>query len=145
MQNPYLDGNFGPVQEEVTAFDLDVTGSLPDSLNGRYLRIGPNPVAVSDEQRYHWFLGDGMVHGIRLRDGRADWYRNMLATPAVSVRFADGRVVEGTARDVTDASERELVGDVMGAKYHWGGDDSIGLTRRAWCYEVPAIAVEFDR
>ena len=24
----------------------------------------------------HWFAGDGMVHGIRLRDGRAEWYRN---------------------------------------------------------------------
>ena len=25
---------------------------------------------------YHWFLGAGMVHGLRLRDGRAQWYRN---------------------------------------------------------------------
>ena len=26
-QNPYLAGNFGPVSEEVTAFDLEVTGT----------------------------------------------------------------------------------------------------------------------
>jgi hypothetical protein len=29
-----------------------------------------------DDPNYHWFLGAGMVHGVRLRDGRAEWYRN---------------------------------------------------------------------
>jgi hypothetical protein len=32
----------------------------------------------------------------------------------------------------------------MGAKYQWGGDPSIGLAYDAWCYEVPAIAIEFS-
>ena len=31
----------------------------------------------------------------------------------------------------------------MGAKYVWGGDPAIGLTYEAWCYEVPAVAIEF--
>ena len=30
----------------------------------------------------------------------------------------------------------------MGAKYVWGGDPGIGLTYEAWCYEVPAVAIE---
>jgi carotenoid cleavage dioxygenase-like enzyme len=72
----YLDGNFGPVTEEVTTFDLPVTGSVPPELAGRLLRIGPNPRTVPDPATYHWFTGDGMVHGVRLRDGRAEWYRN---------------------------------------------------------------------
>jgi carotenoid cleavage dioxygenase len=76
MSNPYLDGNFGPVTEELTTGALEVTGELPDWLDGRYLRIGPNPLGATDPATYHWFLGDGMVHGVRLRDGRAEWYRN---------------------------------------------------------------------
>lgn len=75
MTNRYLTDNFAPVREELTATDLEVTGVLPDHLDGRYLRIGPNPV-VDPGERYHWFLGDGMVHGVRLREGRAEWYRN---------------------------------------------------------------------
>ena len=67
--NPYLEGNFAPVFDEVTAFDLPITGSLPASLDGRYLRNGPNPIHA-DPATYHWFTGSGMVHGIRLRDGR---------------------------------------------------------------------------
>jgi len=74
--NPYLQGNFAPVLEEVTETDLRVRGHIPDVLCGRYLRNGPNPASTQEPSTYHWFSGDGMVHGIRLRDGRAEWYRN---------------------------------------------------------------------
>ena len=74
--NRYLSGNYGPVAEEVTAFDLPVEGELPEELAGRYLRNGPNPIEPVDPATHHWFAGDGMVHGVRLRDGRAEWYRN---------------------------------------------------------------------
>ncbi|MGA1074471.1 MAG: carotenoid oxygenase family protein [Ilumatobacteraceae bacterium] len=72
----YLSGNYAPVAEEVTAYDLPVIGELPVELCGRYLRNGPNPIGPVDPATHHWFTGDGMVHGIRLRDGRAEWYRN---------------------------------------------------------------------
>ena len=75
-RNRYLEGNFAPVHEEITATDLQVTGTIPDHLDGRYLRNGPNPRGEVDPASYHWFTGDGMVHGVRLRDGRAEWYRN---------------------------------------------------------------------
>lgn len=74
--NPYLEGNFGPVSEEVTSTELRVTGQIPRELDGRLLRIGPNPVTPPDPAKYHWFVGNGMVHGLRLRGGRAEWYRN---------------------------------------------------------------------
>jgi len=76
MQNAYLSGNYAPVQTELTTFDLQVIGELPPELCGRYLRNGPNPAAPVDPATHHWFLGDGMVHGVRLRDGKAEWYRN---------------------------------------------------------------------
>jgi len=80
MANRYLQGNFAPVHEELTATDLEVTGELPRHLDGRYLRIGPNP-ALDPGHAYHWFLGEGMVHGVRLADGRAQWYRNRWVRP----------------------------------------------------------------
>ncbi len=75
VTSPYLQGAFAPVTEEITAFDLPVTGRIPAELSGRYLRNGPNPLGLEDPG-YHWFIGAGMVHGVRLRDGRAEWYRN---------------------------------------------------------------------
>ncbi|MFC3981658.1 carotenoid oxygenase family protein [Streptosporangium jomthongense] len=70
----YLSGDLAPVPDEIGAFDLPVTGTLPPELTGRYLRNGPNPLPGQDSG--HWFAGAGMIHGVRLRDGRAEWYRN---------------------------------------------------------------------
>lgn len=74
--NPYLQANFGPVAIESTLSDLQVTGSIPEDLAGRFLRNGPNPVGEEIDSGYHWFTGRGMVHGLRLNEGRAEWYRN---------------------------------------------------------------------
>ncbi|MEV0440462.1 carotenoid oxygenase family protein [Streptomyces spectabilis] len=73
---PFLEGALAPVTEELTAFDLTVTGRVPRDLDGRYLRTGPNALGLEDPRAHHWMLGDGMVHGVRLRGGRAEWYRN---------------------------------------------------------------------
>ena len=71
MTNRYLQDNFAPVREELTVTDLEVTGRLPEHLDGRYLRIGPNPVDDRPEG-HHWFLGDGMVHGVPSRRRRGE-------------------------------------------------------------------------
>lgn len=69
----HLSGNYAPVLDEVEAFDLPVQGTIPTELCGRFVRNGANP---KNGPTMHWFAGDGMLHGIRLRDGRAEWYRN---------------------------------------------------------------------
>ena len=69
--NTWLQGPFAPVDEEVTEYDLKVTGTIPPELeDGRLLRAGPNPVGPQDPVTYNWFTGNGLVHGVRIRDGR---------------------------------------------------------------------------
>ncbi|HVL00216.1 MAG TPA: carotenoid oxygenase family protein [Dongiaceae bacterium] len=94
--NFYLEGPYAPVTEERTETELHVTGSIPPELNGLYARIGPNPLHVDNPAAYHLFLGDGMVHGVRLRDGKALSYRNRWVG-ARSVNRKLGRpFLEGT-------------------------------------------------
>jgi carotenoid cleavage dioxygenase len=69
----WLQDNFAPVAEELTETELKVTGTIPVELNGRLLRNGPNP---QSGQSAHWFLGNGMLHGVEIREGAANWYRN---------------------------------------------------------------------
>jgi carotenoid cleavage dioxygenase len=64
-------GAYAPVGES-EALDLEIEGALPPSLVGQYVRNGPNP---SRGPSPHWFMGDGMVHGVRLEGGKALWYR----------------------------------------------------------------------
>lgn len=76
----FMSGFFAPVSEETTDFDLAVHGHIPPDLQGRYLRNGPNPRKGNPG---HWFLGDGMIHGVELRDGKATWYRSRwVRTPS---------------------------------------------------------------
>ncbi len=78
----HLRGNWTPVHDERTLTELEVTGTIPAELDGRYVRNGANPVTGYSD---HPFLGDGMIHGVRLRDGRAEWYRNRyVQTPFVA-------------------------------------------------------------
>ena len=65
--------NFAPVHTELDVADLPVRGAIPPGLNGTLYRNGPNP--QFPDATSHWFLGDGMLHAICLRDGRAS-YRN---------------------------------------------------------------------
>ena len=73
--HPFLTGIHEPMTEEKTLTDLPVTGIIPPVFDGRYLRIGPNPIAANPAA-YHWFTGDGMVHAVALKNGVASWYRN---------------------------------------------------------------------
>jgi len=83
--HPFLTGIHQPMTGEVTLTDLKVQGSIPPELDGRYLRIGPNPATPPNPAVYHWFTGDGMVHGVRLQGGKALWYRNRwIRSTAVS-------------------------------------------------------------
>ena len=66
---------FAPVAKEYTHTDFVVDGEIPAELDGLYVRNGPNP-AGKIGRRQHYFSGDGMVHGVRIKNGHVVWYRN---------------------------------------------------------------------
>jgi carotenoid cleavage dioxygenase-like enzyme len=72
--NPVLQGNYRPVDEELTLSELEVIGEIPADLSGTLLRDGPNPVDPGPD--HHWFRGDGMLHAIKFADGKALSYLN---------------------------------------------------------------------
>lgn len=88
-----------------------------------------------------WFgVVDDTLYLISGNGPKADWYRNALANPDVTVRIdADTRA--GVVRAVTDGAERRSVGELMGEKYPWDGDASIGLTFEAWRFDMPLLAI----
>jgi carotenoid cleavage dioxygenase-like enzyme len=115
--NRYLAGNFAPVREEVTAHDLRVTGTIPRELAGRFLRIGPNPLPNEDAASYHWFTGPGMVHGVRLRDGRAEWYRRRWVRSGRVCEFFGWPPVEGPEHGMGDNTANTNIIEVAGRTF----------------------------
>lgn len=110
---PYWEqGNFAPVDHEVESFSLEVIGALPRQLDGLYVRNGANPLGGASA---HWFLGDGMVHGVRLRGGRAEWYRNRwVDTPLLGQDLlAGGAGAPGAANNTSNTSVVHYAGRLL--------------------------------
>ena len=73
--HPYRTGPWRPQTTEWRADDLAVVeGELPADLDGVYLRNTENPLHPALKS-YHPFDGDGMLHIVGFRDGKA-FYRN---------------------------------------------------------------------
>jgi carotenoid cleavage oxygenase len=87
--NPYLVGNFAPVHDERDDDVLDVEGAIPPELDGLLLRNGPNPITMPDPAAYHWFLGDGMLHGIELSGGKARYRNRWVRTASARVELGE--------------------------------------------------------
>ena len=109
VPSPYVVGIHKPMQSELTLEDLAVTGSIPAGLNGRYLKMGANPINPA-LAGHHWFLGDGMVHGIALRDGKASWYRNRWIRSRLAASALGRAPAPGPRRGRNDTVNTNVVG-----------------------------------
>ena len=93
--DPYLSGNFLPVQREVDVSDLPViAGKIPPDLSGAYMRNGPNPLFKPISYTYP-MDGDGMIHAVYLDNGRARYRNRFVQTSALSVERRADRALYG--------------------------------------------------
>ncbi len=93
--DPYLSGNFLPVQREVDVADLPViAGKIPPDLSGAYMRNGPNPLFKPISYTYP-MDGDGMIHAVYLEGGRARYRNRFVQTSALTVERRAGRALYG--------------------------------------------------
>jgi len=92
LVNPYLAGNFAPVHEEILVDNLTVIGELPIDLSGVFVRNGPNP-QFAPRGRYHWFDGDGMLHGVRLHGGKAQYRNRYVRTKGFKIERGKGEAI----------------------------------------------------
>ncbi|HEY0189808.1 MAG TPA: carotenoid oxygenase family protein, partial [Kofleriaceae bacterium] len=105
--HPYRTGAWQPLLAEYDADDLDVIeGAIPAELDGVYLRNTENPVLPSIG-RYHPFDGDGMIHAIRFRAGRASYRNRFVRTSGLAAELAAGEplwagIIESPAKSKCD-------------------------------------------
>jgi carotenoid cleavage dioxygenase-like enzyme len=115
----WLRDNFAPTFEERTETDLKVIGQVPESLKGTLLRNGANP---QSGESAHWFLGNGMLHGVRIEAGEAKWYRNRYVKTPLYLK-PDGDVMDGLGDMTMSAANTNVIqhaGKIMALEEgHW--------------------------
>lgn len=92
IENPYLHGIYAPTLHESCAFGLEVEGEIPADLFGAYVRNGPNSV-FQPRNAYHWFDGDGMIHAVYFRDGRASYRSRLVPTAGLRAEMQRGEAI----------------------------------------------------
>jgi len=119
VPNPYLHGIHAPTVHETTAYALEVEGELPGDLYGAYVRNGPNQVHPPTNL-YHWFDGDGMVHGVYFRDGRADYRSRFVRTAGLEDEAAKGSGIwPGVMGPVSFDAPRHFLKDTGNTDLVW--------------------------
>ncbi len=91
-KGPYLEGGFAPVADEIAIDGLSVAGELPEELDGLYVRNGPNP-QFPPLGRYHWSDGDGMLHAVAIRAGRASYRNRWVRTKSFLLEQKRGKAL----------------------------------------------------
>ena len=117
--NPYLAGNFAPVRSE-DDFDLKITGEIPAAVKGALYRNGPNP-QFEPVGHYHWFGGDGMIHGFFIEDGKVAYKNRYVQTNKYLLETAAGRALFGGMGDPRDTDPSVM-----------GQDAGVGNTNILW-------------
>jgi carotenoid cleavage dioxygenase-like enzyme len=91
--NPHLSGVFAPIVDEVDVGELRVEGELPHGIDGDYLRNGPNPRFTPIGGYLYPIDGDGMLHRVRISDGRARYTNRFVRTPSLTAEETAGRAL----------------------------------------------------
>ncbi len=101
----FLSGNFGPWPIEGECHDLAVVGEIPRELRGAYYRNGPNP-QYAPRGSYHWFDGDGMIHGFFFEDGRCSYRNRWVRTARWQLEREHGESLFGGLADGLQSDPR---------------------------------------
>ena len=104
---PYVNGNQAPVRTEST-LEPKTFGKIPDDLRGALYRNGPNP-QFDPGPNYHAFIGDGMIHGFWLEEGRARYANRYVRTPRWLAEHAAGRTLFGGMGLPSDPSVEKIL------------------------------------
>ena len=109
LKQPMLKGLFAPIADELDVPRLSVTGEVPLALDGMFVRNGPNP-RFEPIGGYHMFDGDGMLHAVTIRDGKAKYRNRWIQTPALAAEERAGRALYGGLGEMHYPT-RDEVGD----------------------------------
>jgi len=139
--NSFLNGNFAPVRSE-DDFDLVATGQIPAGIRGALYRNGPNP-QFEPRGDYHWFSGDGMIHGFFVEDGKGSYRNRYVRTPKYEIENAAGKALFGGFDPrAADPSVAGKDGGVSNTNIVWHAGRLMALEEAHKPFELDPITLE---
>jgi carotenoid cleavage dioxygenase-like enzyme len=141
--DPYLEGNFAPLSFEADANDLVVIGEIPRGLEGALYRNGANP-QYAPRGRYHWFDGDGMIHGFFFENGRVSYKNRWVRTERWKAERAAGEALFGGLLNpgLTDESVAGISANTANTNIVWHAGRLLALWEAGLPTELDPVTLE---
>ncbi|MGZ8178826.1 carotenoid oxygenase family protein [Williamsia sp. SKLECPSW1] len=117
-RHTHLRGVYAPQRSEIDVTGLPVTGEIPSSLRGGYLRNGPNPRFDPIGSYLYPLDGDAMVHRVEIADGGARYTNRFVRTPMVLAEEAAGHAIWSGITDGYTPPESEVGSELAGTMRH---------------------------
>jgi beta,beta-carotene 9',10'-dioxygenase len=86
---------FRTSESELTADELELSGTLPSWLAGSLLRTGPAKFEIGSQQMRHWFDGLAMLHRFTIAGGRVSYGSRFLESRSYRRARETGRMAYG--------------------------------------------------
>ncbi|MFV8783143.1 carotenoid oxygenase family protein [Microbulbifer sp. SA54] len=106
---PYLQGNYAPVSEErdFGPDELRVEGEIPANLVGAFMRDGAN-TAFQPNHYVYPLDGDGMIHAVYLKDGKANYKNRWVETSHLKTERKFGRTIYGSVGKLLEVPQEVI-------------------------------------
>ena len=99
-------GYAAPVRAEVDVADLEVIGEIPAELDGYFVRNSADHAYPPMFENDIFLNGDGMIHQVRIKNGRAHLKTRYVQTEKAKLEREAGRALFGAYRNMyTDSPE----------------------------------------
>lgn len=89
--NPYFEAGFTANNQEIEVPNLEMSGTIPEWINGLLIRNGPGLVR-SEKLVNHWFDGLSMLHRFEIRGGQVGYRSRFLDCNAYRAVKETGRI-----------------------------------------------------
>jgi carotenoid cleavage dioxygenase-like enzyme len=86
---------FSTLERELTADQLELSGTLPRWLAGSLLRTGPAKFELGEQHMRHWFDGLAMLHRFTISDGQVSYGNRFLESRSYRAARQQGEMVYG--------------------------------------------------
>ncbi len=139
----FLSGNFAPIRTECDAPDLILEGELPTELRGTYYRNGANPLHPPREG-YHPFGGDGMVHALRIEEGRVAYRNRWVRTDKWRLDAEHGEALWGAFGNpmTSDPRTKGTPMNVANTAVVWHGGRLLALDEGNGPFEIDPLTLD---
>ena len=96
---PVFRGYAAPVRHEGDVYDLEVIGTIPPELDGAYVRNSADHAFPPMYANDLFLNGDGMLHKVRIKNGKADLSTRYVQTEKLKLERAARKALFGAYRN----------------------------------------------